>query len=102
MTKNPLLNALAASAYIVLIASVMYFGTRNVPGPDNSVFAPIVALSILTLSAAVMGYIFFYQPVLLFLEGKKKAAVDLFVRTVGVFAVITALLLTLFFSGIIR
>ena len=57
MTKNPLINALAASLYIILVASVMYYGS-NYTGPVNSVIAPIAVLSLFTLSAAVMGYIF--------------------------------------------
>jgi len=35
-----------------------------------------------------------------FIEGKKKAAVNLFVKTVGAFAVFTGLILVLLFSGI--
>jgi hypothetical protein len=48
-----------------------------------------------------MAFLFFYQPLQLFIEGKKKKAVNLFVRTVGVFAVFTALILILLFSGVI-
>lgn len=100
MTKNPFLNALAALLYIVTIASVMFYGTKNVPGPD-SILAPIVALSVFTLSAAVMGYIFLYHPLQLFLDGKKKEGANLFLKTVAAFAVITAIVLALLFSGIL-
>lgn len=89
MTKNPILNALAALAYIILIASVIFFAgnfENKLPMP----FAMITVLSMLTLSAAVMGYIFFSQPLQMIIEGKKKQGVDLFVKTVGSFAVITA------------
>jgi len=48
-----------------------------------------------------MAYIFLYQPVQLFIDGKKKQAVNLFVRTVGIFAVFTAVILVLLLSGII-
>ena len=96
MTKNPFVNAGAATAYIVLIACVMYYGTQYVR-PGNSVMAPIAALSLFSLSAAVMGYIFLFQPLQLY--GKKKVAVNLFLQTVAVFAGITTLILILFFSG---
>jgi len=99
MTKNPFLNALAAGLYIVMIASVMFYGTKNL-GPTDSIIAPIAMLSLFTLSAAVMGYLFFYQPVMLYLDGKKKNAINLFLKTVFVFAGFTALALTLLFSGI--
>jgi len=71
---------------------------RNKP---DTFFAPITMLFVLTLSVAVMAYLFFYQPLLLFIEGKKKEAVDLFVKTVGIFAAITAVVLILLFSGLI-
>jgi len=46
-----------------------------------------------------MAYLFFYQPLLLFIEGKKKEAVNLFVKTIGVFAAITLVILLLLYSG---
>lgn len=100
MTKNPVLNALAAIGYIVTVALVMYFGTKNL-GPEDSVLAPIALLSLFTLSAAVMGYIFLYQPFILYFDNKKKAAMDLFIKTVGSFAAITSIALILLFSGIL-
>jgi hypothetical protein len=100
MTKNPILNALAAIVYIITIASVMFYGIENA-APIKSVIGPIVIVSLFTLSAAVMGYIFFYQPLQLYLDGKKKDAVNLFLQTVAVFAGITALILFLFLSGIL-
>lgn len=101
MTKNPIINALSASAYIILVVSVMTFVTQPLKNKPDTFFAPIVFLSVLTLSVAVMAFLFFYQPLLLFIEGKKKEAINLFVKTVGVFAIITAIALTLLFSGII-
>ncbi len=101
MTKNPLLNALAAAGYIILIASVMFYGTKNMPGPD-SVIAPIALISLFTLSAAVMGFVFFYQPVMLYLDNKKKDAADLFLKTLASFAGLTLIALILLFSGVIK
>ncbi len=98
MTKNPVLNALMAALYIGVVSSVMYFGQPLVDPVDN-VLMPITMLSLLTLSAAVMAYTFFYQPVLLYLDGQKVEAVKLGVHTIGAFAVITAIFLaTLFIS----
>ena len=99
MSKNPVINGLSASAYIILIASVMYCGTRMVKGPDTFI-APIAVISLFTLSAAVMGYLFCYQPIQLYFDGKKKQAVNLFLQTVAVFACITIILLMLLFSGV--
>lgn len=99
MTKNPLINAFAASGYIVLVVSIMNYLSARLKDTPDKVLAPIAALSLFTLSAAVMGYIFGSQPLQLYFEGKKKEAVDLFLKTVGVFAVITALILTTVASG---
>ena len=101
MSKNPIINALSASAYIIFVVTVMTFVTQPLKNKPDTFFAPITFLSVLTLSVAVMAFLFFYQPLLLFIEGKKKEAVNLFVKTVGVFAVITAVVLFLLFSGLI-
>lgn len=99
MSNNPILNGLAALAYIVFVGSIMYFGTKMAPHPDTFI-APIAIISLFTLSAAVMGYIFGYQPAQLYFDGKKKEAVRLFLQTVGVFGCFTLLVLAVMFSGI--
>ena len=101
MSKNPILNALAASGYIGLVVALMNFVSQTQQNKPDTVFAPVAFLSLLTLSAAVMAYLFFYQPLLLFIEGKKKAAVNLFVQTVGVFAVLTTIVWVLLLVGVI-
>ena len=101
MSKNPIINALSASAYIILGVMVMTFVTHPLKNKPDTFFAPIVFLSLLTLSVAVMAILFFYKPLMLFIEGKKKDAVNLFIKTVGIFAAITAVVLILLFSGLI-
>jgi hypothetical protein len=101
MSKNPIVNALSASAYIILVVSVMTFVTQPLKNKPDTFFAPITVLFVLTLSVAVMAFLFFYQPIMLFIEGKKKEAVNLFIKTVGIFAAITSVVLILLFSGVI-
>ncbi len=101
MTKNPILNALGAAIYIGLVVSVINLLSITQGNKPDTAFAPVVFLSLLTLSVAVMATVFFYQPLQLFIDGKKKQAVDLFIKTVGVFAVFTILVLVLLFSGLI-
>lgn len=100
MNKNPWVNAFLAFLYICLLVSVMTWGSKLIPGPDP-VIMPVVMISLFTLSAAVMAYLFCLQPLMLFLDGQKKSAVRLFLQTVGAFAGITLLLLVLLFSRII-
>jgi len=101
MSKNPLINALSAVAYIFLGVVIMTFGTKPLSNKPDTFFAPVVFLSLLTLSVAVMAFLFFYAPLQLFIDGKKKEALDLFVKTVAIFAVFTAIALILLFSGLI-
>ncbi len=101
MTKNPLLNALSAAFYIAAIGLLMDWGTKRVAPVDN-VLAPIAMISLFTLSAAAMGYVFLYTPGMLYMDGKKKAAVNLFLQTIWIFGIITAVALGLLFSGILK
>ena len=94
MTKNPILNALSALLYITLVACVMFYAIEKTT-PNKSVLVPLAVLSLFTLSAAVMGYIFLYQPFQLYFDGKKKQAVNLVFQTIAAFAVITAIIFTL-------
>lgn len=101
MSKNPVINALSASAYIILVVAVMTFVTSPLRNKPDTFAAPIIVLSMLTLSVSVMAFLFFYQPLLLFIEGKKKEAVNLFLKTVGIFGILTMIGLALLFSGLI-
>ncbi len=91
MTKNPIINALAGLLYIVLVVSAL-FNAEFFFGQEENILIPIAVLSLFVFSAASMGYIFLYQPLQLFLEGHKKQSIDLFLKTLGVFAMSAALL----------
>ena len=100
MTKNPFINAFTAALYICLISLIMNMGSKYAPKEDTFA-APVAFISLFTLSAAVMAYVFCLQPLQLFLSGKKSQAIKLFLQTVAIFALITALLLIAVFTGII-
>ena len=99
MTKNPIINALLAAAYIALVASFMFFGKME-DRPDT-IIVPIAMISLFTFSAAVMGYIFLSVPPQLFLSGKKAAGVTLFVQTLAAFGVLTVIFLTAMLTGLL-
>lgn len=101
MSRNPIINALSALAYIILIVTIFNLLTHTLKDKPDTVGAPLTVLSLLTLSVSVMAYLFFYQPLQLFIEGKKNQAVNLFVQTVGIFAVFTVAVLILLLSGLI-
>jgi hypothetical protein len=96
MEQKPLINSLLATLYIALISLIFYLGDSLKIG-NQPILAPIAMISLFTLSAAVMGYLFVYQPLVLYLDGKKKLALSFFLKTVLIFALTTLVLfLTLF------
>ncbi len=98
MTKNPYLNALFAGAYIVMIVLLITYGPAFVREKPDTIFAPMAMLSLLVLSVAFMGYVFFFQPVVMYMEGQKREAVEFFTKTIGSFALITTAIVLLAFA----
>ena len=96
--KNPIVNAVGAGVYIVLLVTLINYVSRT--KPDDGITTPMLVLSLLTLSAAVMGYLFLSQPIQFYLDGKKKEAVAFFLRTVAAFAVITVIFLVVHVVGV--
>ena len=105
--KNPYVNAALASAYIVaivlLIQTFTFLGKEG--GGEGIILIPITMLSLFTLSAAVMGFLFVGTPIRMYLDGAKGEAITFFGKTVASFAVITAVLvvalLGAFYSGVL-
>lgn len=85
MLKNPYINAVCASLYIVVVVSVLQF-LGTIVNDDKSFLIPIAMLSLLTLSVSLMGLLFFYTPVRILLEGNKDEALSFFLKTIGTFA----------------
>ncbi len=97
MTKNPYLNALSASLYIVAVVSAITIGGKFAQKPDT-ILAPIAMLSTLVFSVAFMAYTFFFNPIMMYLDGQKREAVELFTKTLMTFAAITAIVLFVAFA----
>lgn len=101
MSKNPIFNALGAACYIGFVVTLLNFVSKTQSNKPDTTFALVAFLSLLTLSAVVMSFLFFYQPLLLFIDGKKKEAINLFLKTVGIFAIFTSIIWTLLILGFI-
>lgn len=86
MPHTPLSHALFAILYIITLVSSVFFLPELLGAPDESIFYPMLALSTLVLSVAVMAYLFFYHPLLLVLDGEREKAARFFLHTVGIFA----------------
>lgn len=96
--KKPFLLALVAAVYIIFI--VLAISTLGPSLPEKTIIIPIVMLSLLVLSVAVMGFLFFYEPVQLLIDNRKQEALALFAKTLGFFACFVAVFIfVLFFSN---
>lgn len=91
MNKNPFLNAILAAGYIGLLVLVIN-GFAQPDQKEDTILIPVVMLSLLTLSAAVMGFLFVAEPLMLFIDGKKQEGLNFFLTTVATFAGIVAIL----------
>ncbi|HWB33902.1 MAG TPA: hypothetical protein VG753_01080 [Candidatus Paceibacterota bacterium] len=98
MTTKPLYNAVLAAGYIVGLVYFIFTFVAQPNTPDSQtpfLLIPIAMLSLLVLSAAVMGYLFLYEPLMLYFDNKKQEAVQFFLQTTGIFAVFTCVILAL-------
>ncbi len=93
LSHNPYINSLFAEAYIITVATVIHtIGKQNT---RDTFLDSIAALSLVTLSAAVMGYLFFGKPIMLYLDGEKQSAFTFLGKTIFGFAIITTTLIVL-------
>jgi len=77
----PFLSALGVVIYVVLVALLMMNGDA-IFGTAQTVVAPIAVLLLFVLSAAVVGALILGKPLMMYLDGEKKDAVKMFIRTV--------------------
>jgi hypothetical protein len=76
------LNALGTIIYVSLVALVMSNGNRWF-GPGNNILGAIAILSLLVLSAAIVGALVLGRPILWYLDGKKSEGIKLFLFTLA-------------------
>ncbi len=91
MLKNPYINALFVGAYIIIIVFIMNsFSSLAI---TSTIFMPMLMLSMLVLSVAIMGFLFVSKPLQIFMEGHKSEAIVFFGKTLGMFACFIVVLL---------
>jgi hypothetical protein len=81
-----------------VIVLVITYGPAFVREKPDTIFAPMAMLSLLVLSVAFMGYVFFFQPIVLYAEGHKREAIEFFTKTLVAFAVITCVIAAVAFT----
>ncbi len=97
MNKNPFVNAVLAALYIALVVFLMDTISKFSPKEDN-IFMPMLFLGMFVLSAAVMSYLFIYEPLKLHLDNQRPEALKFFFKTLGTFAVLVGIFLFLVLS----
>ena len=99
MNKNPFYNALLAAVYIVGIVFAIDTVT-SITTLQQTILIPMAMLSLFVLSAALMGYLFVFEPTRLYMDGRKEEAINFFIKTLGYFACFTALfVITLLYTS---
>ncbi|HTK04565.1 MAG TPA: hypothetical protein VL500_03200 [Candidatus Eisenbacteria bacterium] len=88
IAKRGVLHALGALAYVLAVVCLIT-SMENLFGSEDPKFVPVAMLLLLVLSAAVMGLLVFGKPVMLYIDGKKREAVELVGWTIGSLAFIT-------------
>ncbi len=79
------LHSIGIIAYIAFVSFFMFFGEEFF-GKEDTYLMPVVFLTLFTLSAAVVGSLMFGKPVMLYIDGKKREAVQLAGATIGFLA----------------
>lgn len=87
--KIAIQNALATAAYVVAVASFLFYAPRVFKSGDDTVLVPIVMLLLFVFSAAMTGLLLFGRPAFWYLDGKKKEALSLLISTLVILLLIT-------------
>ena len=82
--KKPFIYALLAVLYIMGIGLFFKYVTPFLA--EKTFFTPIAMLGLLVLSVATMGFLFFSEPIKLYIDNRKQEAVSFFLKMLGVFA----------------
>jgi len=96
--KIAFFNAFATALYIAAISSFLFYTPKifDQAKPDT-IFAPILMLSLLVFSASLTGLLVFGRPIHWYLNGQKSEAISLLIYTLGIFFVFTAIAFSVIF-----
>jgi hypothetical protein len=97
--RRAALSALVAYAYVAAVGLFMSNASRMF-GAKDTALTPVAVLMLLVFSAALMGILVFGQPLMWYIDGKKKSALALLGYTMVCLLVL--LLLTFALMLIVR
>lgn len=77
-----MLHALGVLVYVASVALIMN-SAEQIFGKMDNYWGPIAFLMLFVLSAAVVGSLVLARPIMLYLDGHKKTAVQLLMMSIG-------------------
>lgn len=80
-----------AAAYIGGLVQLMHYISSFRRDTPDTLIDGVGALSLFVFSAAVMGFLFFYRPATLLVEGRRPEALSYFLKMLATFGAITLL-----------
>ena len=89
LSKQAFYNSLLTAGYIVLIATFMFYAGQAKIGRSNSVLIPITFLLLVVCSAGFTGFLVLGHPAMMYMDGKKKEAVNMLIQTLLFLFIIT-------------
>jgi hypothetical protein len=90
IAKRAVINALLAFVYVTAVGLFMSHAS-TIFGQKDSALTPVAVLMLLVFSAALMSILVFGQPLMWYLEGKKKAALSLLGYTMAALLILLVL-----------
>ena len=86
-----MVNALGTAVYIAVV-SWFLFNSGQVFGKARNFWGLFALLLLLVISVVTVGTLVFGKPLLLYIEGKKKAGIDMFLCLLAWLAIIGVLI----------
>lgn len=91
--KYALIHALGAAVYVALVAALMSNAGALFDKVDNKLVGTATFLLLFVISAAIVGVLVFGRPVMWYLDGVKKEAVQLVIATISFLVILTSVVL---------
>lgn len=102
MSKNGLKQATSVAGYILLVVAVMANGKYWFGGDDRGMLAPLLALTVLSVSVLVCALLVLAEPYRLFMAKKGSEALELVIATTKWLVVyLFVLILGIIVSGLV-
>lgn len=81
--KFATVNVVLTVAYVFLVALFLNSAETIFSNLGKTILIPIVMLLLFIFSASICGFLMLGRPILWYLEGKKREAVELFIYSLG-------------------